>query len=75
MLKNWKKGLSALCLMAAVVGASAMPALADMAAGDITAVQTGITGALSTFFVIGGTILTVVASIWGFKQIKGLFGR
>ncbi|MBE0501676.1 MAG: hypothetical protein IBX47_09560 [Desulfuromonadales bacterium] len=47
-------------------------AFAALAAADLTAIQTGISGADANYYVIGGGILVVLAGIWGFKKLVGL---
>lgn len=54
---------------------SAVSSFAAMAPADITATTTGITDSLTLFYTIGGTILVVLAGIWGFRKITGLLGR
>lgn len=38
----------------------------------LTQIQTGVGGADASYFAIGGSILVVLAGIWGFRLIKGL---
>lgn len=44
----------------------------SMSSTDLTAVTSGISSSLTFFYTVGGTILVVMASIWGFKKITGL---
>lgn len=61
---------------AAVTSAlSAVPAMAALSAADQTAIQTGITSADAAFYAIGGTVLIVLAGIWGFKRVRSLLGN
>lgn len=50
----------------------ASPAMAALDATQQTAIQTGITGSDAVFYAIGGTVLIVLAGIWGFKKVQGL---
>jgi len=59
-------------LMVALLATTASSAMAELLAADLTAIQTGITAADGNFYAIGGTVLTVLAGIWGFKLVKGL---
>lgn len=56
-----------------VVAGLATSAMAELSAGDLTTIQTGIQGSDTNYFAIGGTILVVLAGIWGFKLVKRLF--
>lgn len=67
----FKKLFAALSLVALSVASS----FAAMAPADITATTTGITDSLTLFYTIGGTILVVLAGIWGFRKITGLLGK
>jgi hypothetical protein len=68
------KKLQSLVLLALVtLMATATQSMASLSAGDLTSIQTGITGADTSYFAIGGTILVVLAGIWGFKMVKRLF--
>lgn len=58
-----------------VVALSASSALAAIDATTQTAIQSGITGADATYYAIGGTVLIVMAGIWGFKRVKSLLGN
>jgi len=58
--------------VASVVALSASSALAALDATQQTAIQTGITGSDAVFYAIGGTVLIVLAGIWGFKKVQGL---
>jgi len=64
-----------LVLMVTLMVATASSAFAELLAADLTAIQGGITAADGNFYAIGGTILTVLAGIWGFKLVKSLMGR
>ena len=69
------KKLKVLALVCVAVVSSAMSSFAAMAPADITATTTGITDSLTLFYTIGGTILVVLAGIWGFRKITGLLGK
>lgn len=71
MFKRFSSPLAALAL----VVASAVQSVAGMAAADITATTTGISDSLTLFYTIGGTILVVLAGIWGFRKITALLGK
>jgi len=62
-----------LSLFALIV--SALNSFAAMAPADVTATTTGISDSLTLFYTIGGTILVVLAGIWGFRKITGLLGK
>ena len=64
-----------LVLMVTMLTATVSSAFAELQAADLTAIQGGISGADANFYAIGGTILTVLAGIWGFKLVRGLMGR
>jgi flagellar biogenesis protein FliO len=66
------KKLSAALLL---VVAMAMNSFAAMSPADVTATTTGISDSLTLFYTIGGTILVVLAGIWGFRKITGLLGK
>jgi len=68
MRKFYKVGAG----VVAGVGASVSSSFAALEVADLTAIQAGITGADANFYAIGGTILTVLAGIWGFKLVKSL---
>ncbi len=62
-----------------VVAGAAVPILtlagnayAELSAADLAAIQAGVSGADTNYYLIGGGILVVMAGIWGFKMIKGL---
>lgn len=69
-MKRLARSLS--LLMLALV-ASAGSSFAALSVADQTAIQTGISGADVAFYAIGGSILVVMAGIWGFKMVKRLF--
>lgn len=69
------KSLKSLLLAAMLVVGTAFQSFAAMAPADVTATTTGITDSLTLFYTIGGTILVVLAGIWGFRKITGLLGR
>ncbi|WP_191966083.1 major capsid protein [Oryzomonas japonica] len=69
------KKLAGLFLAICTVIGTALSSFAAMSAADITATTTGISDALTLFYTIGGAILVVMASIWGFRKIQGLLGR
>lgn len=71
MFKRFNASLLALVALIA----TAVPSFAAMAPADITATTTGITDSLTLFYTIGGTILVVLAGIWGFRKITGLLGK
>lgn len=54
--------------------ALASNSFAALSAADQTAIQNGITASDSVFYAIGGTVLVVMAGIWGFKRVKALLG-
>lgn len=58
----------------AVAGAAAVPcsAFAALDSATATSIQSGITGSDATFYLIGGTVLVVLAGIWGFRKIVNL---
>jgi len=58
----------------AAVGMAATSSMAALDSADLTAIQTGISSADTNYYAIGGTILTVMAGIWGFKMVKRLLG-
>ena len=62
-------------LAAVAVVSSAVCSFAAMAPADVTATTTGISDSLTLFYTIGGTILVVLAGIWGFRKITGLLGK
>ena len=41
---------------------------------DFTGVDTAITGALTDLSPIGLAVVTVIAGIWAFRQVKGMIG-
>ncbi|SKA25023.1 hypothetical protein SAMN02745119_03357 [Trichlorobacter thiogenes] len=69
------KKLSVVLSAVAATAVAAAPSFAALSAADQTAIQAGITGSDAVFFAIGGTILTVLAGIWGFKKVQSLMGR
>lgn len=69
------KKLSVVLSAVAVTTAVAVPSFAGLSAADQTAIQGGITGSDTIFYAIGGTILVVLAGIWGFKKVQSLMGR
>jgi len=48
---------------------------AALAPADEALIQAGITSSDATFYKIGGGVLVVLAGIWGFKKVAGMFGR
>ena len=54
------------------LAAMATASFAELSAGDLTTIQTGIAGADANYYAIGGSILVVLAGIWGFKRVKAL---
>lgn len=68
-----KVSASLLALLAVIM--TAAQSFAAMSVADITATTTGISDSLTLFYTIGGTILVVLAGIWGFRKITGLLGR
>lgn len=71
MQKSLKSILSALML----VVASVVSSFAGMNVADVTATTNGISSSLTLFYTIGGTILVVLAGIWGFRKITALLGK
>ena len=69
----FKKFRSALLALVCLLALSAQSAFAELSAGDLTSIQTGIAGADANYYAIGGSILIVLAGIWGFKMVKRLF--
>lgn len=69
------KKLSVVLSAVAVTALTALPSFAALTEGDKANIQAGITASDVVFFAIGGTILTVLAGIWGFKKIQSLMGR
>lgn len=69
------KKMKVLALAAVAVVSSALSSFAAMSTADITATTTGISDSLTLFYTIGGTILVVLAGIWGFRKITGLLGK
>lgn len=59
--------------LSSAVALSATSAMAALDAVTLTEIQTGISSADTNYFAIGGTILVVLAGIWGFKMVKRLF--
>lgn len=57
---------------ALAVGAMATSSFAELDATQLTEIQSGISGADTNYYAIGGGILVVLAGIWGFKLVKGL---
>jgi len=62
-----KMGLVLVSLLAV-----AQSAFAGLAAADLTTIQTGISGSDANYFTIGGSILVVLAGIWGFRLVMKL---
>lgn len=62
-----------LLLLLAISLLAATASFAAISPTDVTAIQSGITASDSTFYTIGGGILTVMAGIWGFKKVRSLF--
>lgn len=60
-------------LAAAGLGATASSSMAALEAAQLTEIQTGISGSDANFYAIGGTILVVLAGVWGFKLVKRMF--
>lgn len=60
-------GLVMLALMA-----TATSSFAALEALTLTEIQTGIAGADANYYTIGGSILVVLAGIWGFRLVKRL---
>lgn len=63
------------CSVATLVALSASSAFAALDSTTQTAIQSGITSADSTYYAIGGTVLIVMAGIWGFKRVKSLLSN
>ncbi len=68
-----KKLLKVVGLSCAAVVGMAASSFAALDATTLTEIQTGISSADTNYFAIGGTILVVLAGIWGFKMVKRLF--
>ena len=66
MFKKIAVGVSGLVAMAS-------SSFAALDASTLTDIQSGITGADANYYAIGGTILVVLAGIWGFRLVKRLF--
>lgn len=66
----FKKALA----VGSMVALSASSSFAALSATEQTAIQAGITGADAVYYAIGGTVLIVMAGIWGFKRVKALLG-
>lgn len=71
----FKRLSSKLFATSALLVALCQSAFAGMNTNDVTATTTGISDSLTLFYTIGGTILVVLAGIWGFRKITGLLGR
>lgn len=71
MVKKSGRYVAASGVGAAVVSVAGS-AMAALDATQLTSIQDGINGADTNYFAIGGTILIVLAGIWGFKMVKGL---
>lgn len=69
MLNKVTRFVAAPC---AVVAAMATSSFAALDATTLTSIQTGIDGSDANYYAIGGSILVVLAGIWGFKLVKGL---
>nr|WP_320116228.1 major capsid protein [uncultured Desulfuromonas sp.] len=41
---------------------------------DVSVIQTGILDSTTPYYVVGGTVLVVLAGMWGFRQLKSLLG-
>jgi len=68
----FKKMLKVLSVALAACLGFAGYASAALDAVQLTEITTGISGADANFYAIGGTVLVVLAGIWGFKLVKGL---
>lgn len=72
-MKNMsKRMLKKIAVAGGFVLAGAQASFAALDATTLTEIQTGISSADSNYFAIGGSILVVLAGIWGFKLVKGL---
>jgi phosphate-selective porin len=71
MFRSVKMLVASLMLSLALAAQS----FAAMSPADVTATTTGISDSLTLFYTIGGTILVVLAGIWGFRKITGLLGK
>nr|WP_320116227.1 major capsid protein [uncultured Desulfuromonas sp.] len=74
MHNRMKKYFGKAGVAAGAVLGSAASSFAAIDATTQSEIQSAITNADSTYYIIGGTVLTVVAGIWGFKQLKRLLG-
>jgi hypothetical protein len=66
------KKLYAVLSAVALSAVSVVPSFAAISPSDLTSIQTSVSSADTTFYAIGGTILTVLAGIWGFKKVQSL---
>ena len=70
--EHWKQASKVVAgTVAAVVGVAGS-ALAGLDSAQVNEIKTGIQGADTNYFLIGGAVLVVLAGIWGFKMIKQL---
>ncbi len=68
-----KKMFKIVGLSCAAVAGMAVSSFAALDASTLTEIQTGISGADANYYAIGGSILVVLAGVWGFKMVKRLF--
>ena len=73
MIKMFKKAGKYVAAPAAALVGMAGTSFAALDAATLTEIQTGVQGADANYYAIGGTILVVLAGIWGFKMVKRLF--
>ncbi len=76
MFKRFKLFCKRALVAGAAVVALAVPAVsqAALSAADQTAIISGVSASDSVFYAIGGSLLIVMAGIWGFFQVKKLLG-
>lgn len=72
-MKNYKAVALKVGAGCATVLAAATASVAAISAPDVALIQAGITASDATFYTIGGGILVVLAGIWGFKKVRGMF--
>lgn len=61
-----------LAFVTAAVAATAANSFAAIDPTTESAIKAGITSADASFYAIGGSVLIVLAGIWGFKQVRSL---
>lgn len=73
-MHKFKNALKVAAGSATALAVSATGAFAEITTAQQTEIQTGIAAADGVFYAIGGSILVVLAGIWGFKLVKRLLG-